>query len=164
MTNRRRVAQSAFTLIEVMIVIAIILALAGLVGVALFRQKDAATYQLAQTDVKTIQAAMKLFRLDFDRYPMEEEGLKVLWSKEGLDPDAQQGKWKKYLEEPLPKDRWNNEWGYRAESESEDRDYDLWSNGPDGEEGTEDDITSWSDEEGDSEFDFGGGDFGGDGG
>lgn len=133
-------AAAGFTLIEVMIVIAIIVALAGLVGVALFARRDEAKVNLVRTDLNTIKSALKLFRLDFERWPTESEGLAVLWDKTKLDPDADQAKWKSYLEEPMPNDKWDQPWGYRAESETDPTKYDLWSNGPDKQEGTEDDI------------------------
>ena len=141
MTRRR----SAFTLIEVMIVIVIILALSGIVGVALFSRKDEATEKLARIDLNTVKSALKMFRLDYDRWPTEDEGLEVLWSAEALDPESDETKWHKYLEEPMPTDRWGNEWGYHEVSDYGDESmYDLWSNGPDAEEGTDDDITSWT--------------------
>lgn len=136
-----------FTLIEVLIVLAIVLALSAIVGLALFQRQDDAELQLAEQELNTLKSAMKLFRIDFGRFPTEEEGVTVLWDVEVLDPDADEATWKgPYLEEPIATDRWGNEWGYRSESEY-GRDYDLWSNGPDGEEDTEDDITSWSGDE-----------------
>jgi general secretion pathway protein G len=140
-TNHGRRA-AGFTLIEVMIVIAIVVALAGLVGVALFARRDDAKLGLARTELTTIKNGMKLFRLDFERWPSDTEGLEVLWNKERLDPEADQAKWKGYLEEPMPNDQWDQPWGYRAESDEDPTRYDLWSNGPDKEEGTEDDILS----------------------
>lgn len=144
MTRGRRVVRSGFTLIEVMIVLAIVLALAGLVGVVLFQRQDQAKLDLAKYDLQAIKKAMDFFRLDFGRYPTDEEGVAVLWNKELLDSEAEPEKYTEYLSEPLAKDRWGNEWGYRAESETREGMYDLWSNGPDGEEGTEDDISLWS--------------------
>ena len=137
-------AARGFSLIEIMIVLVIIVALAGLVGLTLFSRQDDAKLQLARTDHSNIEKAMGFFRLDFGRFPTDEEGVAVLWSKSSLDPDVEETMWKGYLNEPLPTDRWGNEWGYRqiSENTTEDR-FDLWSNGPDGEEGTEDDITSW---------------------
>jgi general secretion pathway protein G len=137
-------ARRAFTLIEVMIVIAIILALSALVGVALFSRQKEAKSSLAQIDMNTIKKGLQQFYLDYDRFPTDEEGLAVLWSKESLSAEGDQGKWKKYLEEPMPNDRWGRAWGYRQTSEhGDDTKYDLWSFGPDGQEGTDDDITSW---------------------
>lgn len=148
--NRRHpLVRRAFSLIEVMIVIAIILAISGLVAINLFSRKDEATAQLAEVDMNTLKNALKQFRLDYDRWPTDEEGLEVLWNKEVLDPDADQDTWRRYLEEPMAEDRWGNEWGYRQVTEfGEDESvFDLWSWGPDGEDGTEDDITSWDEDE-----------------
>jgi general secretion pathway protein G len=155
--RRRLIRRAGFTLIEVMIVIAILLALASLVGVALFQQREAATDDLVRIDLKSIESAMEYFRLDYQRWPTDDEGIEVLWNKEILDPDADQNKWKKYLKKGLPRDRYGHDWVYSAEGENhgEESDmYDLFSIGRDGEEGTEDDITNW---EGEGEDDgFGG--------
>jgi len=142
--NRRWTARSAFTLIEVLIVIAIIVALTGLVGLALFSKQKEAKTGLAQADLNTISAAMKSFRLKYERWPTDTEGIEVLWNKEKLDPDADQSKWSKELQKPMPMDRWGEPWNYRPVSEhGDDDEFDLWSNGPDKEEGTPDDIVSW---------------------
>jgi general secretion pathway protein G len=143
--------RAGFTLIEVMIVIAIVLALSGLIGVALFRQRDAAKADLVRTDMNSLKAALDLFRLDYDRYPTDEEGLAVLWDKNKLsassggDTEADAAKWKGYMKDPLPNDKWGSAWGYRQVSEHGDETkFDLWSFGPDKQEGTEDDIVSWN--------------------
>lgn len=148
---RTRIARrgAGFTLIEVMIVIAIILMLTGLVAYNVLGRKDQAKADMARIDMNTVRGAMKQFRLDFDRYPKDEEGVKVLWDKTALvvDNEADEAKWHKYLEEPLPNDRWGNAWGYKQVSEHGDEDtYDLWSFGPDGQEGNDDDIVSWNKE------------------
>ena len=142
MHSRTR-GRSGFTLIEVLIVIAIIVALGGLVAVAVFQRRDQATADLARADMQTLKSGLDLFRLDFERWPTEEEGLAVLWDKELLDPDSDESRWSSYLNEKMDTDRWGSEWGYRAESEIRDGYYDLWSLGPDKEEGTEDDIQLW---------------------
>jgi general secretion pathway protein G len=141
---RHQLPRSAFTLIEVMIVIAIVLALMGIVGVAVFGQRDKAKQDLAAVDLGSIKAAIRLFNLDFGRNPTDEEGLEVLWNKDKLSPEADATKWRKYLESELSKDKWDKPFGYRQKSEHGDEaTFDLWSNGPDGEEGTADDIVSW---------------------
>ena len=154
--TRHRTTRAGFTLIEVMIVIAIILALASLIGVALFSRFGEAQTNITKIQMKTMGDALKDFRRVFNRYPTDDEGVSVLWSSANLDSPEAEDKWTKFMEEPAPNDQWGNPWGYRQVSENGDETtYDLWSNGPDGEEGTDDDITSWS-EGGDSEgsFDF----------
>ncbi|MBL8962957.1 MAG: type II secretion system major pseudopilin GspG [Phycisphaerae bacterium] len=144
--SSRRVARG-FTLIELLIVIAIIAALGGLVTVALLGRKKEATRGLAEHDLSVIKQGMKLFYLTYERFPTEEEGVEVLWNKDLLSPDADAAKWKKFLDEPMPMDRWGSPWGYRPVSEHGDEETcDIWSPGPDRQDGTEDDITSWKTE------------------
>jgi general secretion pathway protein G len=141
---RRR---AGFTLIELLIVIAIIVAIGGLVTVSLVGRKKEANAQLAQQDINTLKQALRMFNVTYDRYPTDEEGVEVLWDKEKLDPDADAAKWKKFLEEPMASDRWGSPWGYRQVSEHGDQDtFDLWSPGPDKQEGTEDDVKTWKDD------------------
>lgn len=152
----RRATRRGFTLIEVMIVIGIILVLVSLVGVALFAQRDRAKKQLVELQMRNIAAAMEQFRLVYDRYPTDEEGIKVLWDKESLETPEDQDKWTEFLTERKETDEYGHEWGYRAESEFREGKFDLWSLGKDGEEGTEDDIQLWKTDSGEGgDFEFG---------
>jgi len=148
----RRFRRAGFTLVEVMIVLAIVVALGGLVAVAVFQRQDEAKEQLARQDLNTLKNALKLFRLDYGRWPTDEEGIAVLWDRERLDPDADLEKWNRYLEEPMPEDRWGSEWVYIAQSEEDETIYELSSIGPDQEEGTEDDISARQSLEDEDEF------------
>ncbi|MEL7474006.1 MAG: type II secretion system major pseudopilin GspG [Planctomycetota bacterium] len=153
--SRPLAARRAFSLIEVMIVLVIILGLAGLVGLQLFGRRDQAKEQTAQVQLDNIKRAIEQFRLDFERFPTDEEGLEVLWNAESLDPDADPDKYLSggYLKQAIPNDLWGNEWGYRQVSERDaEGQYDLWSNGADGEEGNDDDLTSWSSDEDEDGF------------
>lgn len=138
--NVRRLGpiRRGFTLIEVMIVIAIILLLSGLVGIAVFSRMDEAREQLTETDMNTLRDAIREFYRHFDRVPTTEEGLEVLWSRQALDDPEEEDRWRGYLESPLPEDRWGNEWEYEQLSRTS---YRIVSFGPDGEEGTDDDIS-----------------------
>lgn len=149
-----------FTLIEVMIVIAIVLALTAIVGVAVLGRREQADVSLTNTKLNILKSALKQFRLDFNRWPTEEEGLSVLWDKEQLDPESDVNKYLSggYIEEPTPNDQWGNPWGYRFPSMRDDEtQYDLWSYGPNGEDedGEGDDITSWRKDDGEGGLDDG---------
>lgn len=137
--------RAGFTLIEVMIVIAILLALGGMVGFVLWQRQKEANVKITKLNIQNLKRGVEQFRMDFDRWPTDEEGLAVLWSKDTLGADADQTKWKKILSEPLTADYWGTAWGYRAEGEQngDPEMFEIWSFGPDKEEGTEDDITSW---------------------
>ncbi|GAB4548239.1 MAG: GspG family T2SS major pseudopilin variant ExeG [Phycisphaerales bacterium] len=148
---RTAARRAGFTLVEVLIAIAIVAILGGLVAINFIGTEDRQKPKLALTELRTIQSALDQFRIDMGRYPTEEEGIAVLWDRDALEveEDADADKWSRYLNEPKPNDLWDNPWNYRAESEYEGEPYDLWSNGPDGEEGTDDDIVSWNEGEDD---------------
>src|SRR5215510_4639053 len=133
-----------FTLIEVMIVILIVLMLGGLVAWNLMGTKEQAEADVVRIQMNTIRDALNQFRFVYDRYPTDEEGLKVLWDKTAMTDEEEAKKWKAFLTDPIPKDKWGNEWGYRQKSEHGNEDkFDLWSYGKDKQEGTDDDIVSW---------------------
>ena len=136
-----------FSLLELLIVIGIILLLAGISGLVLFNRRDQADRDTAKIQLTRIRDAMRFFYQDFRRYPTDDEGLEVLWTKSKLDSESDAGNWREYLE-PLNKDPWGNAYQYLAESEDYDPEaedgpsvpYEIWSNGPDGEQDTDDDI------------------------
>lgn len=157
--RRRRAARRGFTLIEVLIVIAIILALSGIVGVALFSRRDEANRDLTRTDLNTLRTAISHFYRTYDRVPTEEEGLAVLWDRSLLTNEEDEERWSLFVQSPLPNDRWGEEWIYEERSATSFR---IASRGPDREEDTDDDIEVVFDFRGTGEDDpFGGGDLGG---
>ncbi len=162
MKNRAR----AFTLIEVLIVLVIVLAIGGIVAVNLLPKRDQALADTQRVQLDSIDNALKYFNLDFGRYPTEDEGLTVLWDSSVIEDEADEAKWKKpYMESKNLTDQWGNEYGYRFPAEADEEMYELWSNGKDGEESTEDDIKARSyPGEGDDEGMGGFEDFGGSGG
>ncbi|UCD76494.1 MAG: type II secretion system major pseudopilin GspG [Phycisphaerales bacterium] len=166
--DHRRVRR-AFSLIELLIVIAIMLTLGGLVVVSLLPAKEKADVDVTKIQMDDFKRALDLFRLQMDRYPTEEEGLAVLWSPDTLEDEEDEAKWSRFLETACPFDKWDNEWIYRAPSEiREGAPYDIISMGPDGEEDTDDDINNhhrFLDEEGEvmeefEDFDTGEGEVG----
>ena len=147
LTNRRRTtpfgrSRPAFTLIELMIVIAILLALGGLVLVNLMPRRQEADINLTSVQIDQIVSALKFFQLDMKRFPTEEEGLAALWGMDVIQDEEEAERWKGKYMDRIPSDTWGSEWIYREPSETEGFPYDIVSLGPDKEEGTEDDITN----------------------
>lgn len=139
----RRVARG-FTLIEVLIAILIVVAIGGLVAWNVLGKRKEANVGLVQIQMNQIKDALRDFHLVYDRYPSDEEGLKALWDKASMQDEGDSAKWRKFIEKPIANDLWGNEWGYRQKSEHGDEEtFDLWSYGPDKQEGTEDDLVSW---------------------
>lgn len=159
--SHRALHARAFTLIEVLIVLVIVLAIGGVVAVNLLPRREQAIEDTVRVQMDQIEQALEQFYFDFSRYPSEEEGLNVLWDSTALENEDDAAKYRgPYLKSPIREDQYGNAFGYRFPGETDENMYDLWSNGKDGEEGTDDDILA---REGDDEGDGAGGgsDFGG---
>ena len=132
-----------FTILELLIVIGIMVALGGIVAINLMGQSDKADIQITKVSIQTLEQGLDGFKIDMKRLPTEDEGIAVLWNKDMLEDEDTASKWSgPYIKEPKPKDTWGFEWIYRSPSEVEGVAFDLVSVGPDGEEGTEDDISN----------------------
>jgi len=102
-------AQAGFTLVELMVVIAIIAILATIVGVNVIGQADEAAVTQAKAQIKNFKTALMAYRLKFKHFPSTSEGLEALVSNEKanfLDSDM------------VPKDPWGNDYVYTCEGSS----------------------------------------------
>jgi general secretion pathway protein G len=142
--TRRPSVRRGFTILELLIVIGILLAIGGLVAVNVLGASEKADLKLARAQLQAFEGALETFRVEMKRWPTEEEGLAVLWSKESLSEEDDKARWGgPYLKEPKPNDAWGNAWIFRVPSTIiEGQAFDIVSNGPDGQEGTEDDISN----------------------
>jgi general secretion pathway protein G len=134
--NRR----SAFTLFEMLIVIALIALLAGVAIVNVDKIFGGASTDVASLFINTTaKTALLTYRTHMGNYPSTAEGLKALLTA----PDGAAQRWRgPYLEKP-PLDPWKHEYYYRFPGTHNPDRYDIYSAGPDGKEGTEDDIGNW---------------------
>ena len=120
--------QSGFTLIEILVVMAIIGMLAVMVAPNIFRQQAGAQRDAAMANISTLSAALDIHRLDAGEYPDSLDGLQVNHSG--------RASWNgPYLRRDVPLDPWNNEFVYDADG----REFTLLSYGADGERGGEGD-------------------------
>jgi general secretion pathway protein G len=132
-----------FTLIEVMVVIVILGVLAALVVPRIISRPDEARAVAAKQDIATISQALKLYRLDNQRYPTAEQGLAALTAKPELAPVPPNWKPGGYIER-LPKDPWGNAYVYVNPGLHGEIDVlSLGADGKPGGEGLDADIGSW---------------------
>lgn len=133
--------QKGMTLIEIMVVVAIIAGITGLIAVNVVGRQEKANIQLTETQISNIMNALDQYRLDNHSYPSTEQGLEALTKKPSI------GKTPKYYPDggylkKLPKDAWGEEFLYASPGNNGNR-VEIWSKGPDTQEDSEDDIKSW---------------------
>ena len=115
---------AGFTLIEILVVMAIIGMLAVMVAPNIFNQQSGARRDAALSQISALEAALDTYRLDVGQYPDSLEGL--------VENDSGRAAWNgPYLRREVPLDPWGNEYVY----DSDGRGFTLGSNGPDGERG-----------------------------
>ncbi|HEX9772963.1 MAG TPA: type II secretion system major pseudopilin GspG [Steroidobacteraceae bacterium] len=146
--TRARVAlprHAGFTLLEIMVVVVILGILAALVAPNVIRRIDDANVTKARQDIRAIETALNLYRMDNFRYPTTEQGLEAL-VKQPADPNVRNWKQGGYV--TLRKDPWGNDYAYIAPGTRGE--YDLYTLGADGQpggEGPDADIGNWNIEE-----------------
>ena len=130
---------TGFTLVELMLVVVIIGVLAAMIVPRLAGRTEQAKIARAKSDIASIGLALDLYELDLGSYPSG-ASLDPLSKKDSLPSGANAEAWKgPYLKRQMM-DPWGKEYQYKQPSESSEKDYDLFSLGPDGQAGTEDDI------------------------
>jgi general secretion pathway protein G len=141
--RRRRSGPRGFTLIEIMVVIVILGVLAALVVPRVLDRPDEARAVAARTDIASIMQALKLYRLDNQRFPTTEQGLNALVARPEQPPAPLNWKPGGYLEK-LPRDPWSRPYQYLSPGLKGE--VDVFSFGADGQpggSGVDSDIGSW---------------------
>ncbi len=140
MKHKIMARQTGMTLIEILVVLAILGLLAGLVGPNLLNRLDSAKSKTANVQIKDLEQGLEMFKLDVGRFPTTEEGLEALQSQ----PSSAAGWNGPYLKGTVPVDPWGR--GYLYKSPGEHADVDILSYGEDGKpggEGDSADIHNW---------------------
>jgi len=129
-----------FTLIELLLVLVILAVLAGLVVPRFTKRSEQAKITAAMADIATIELALDAFEVDCTRHPNNDEGIRAL-----IEPPSDVQNWKgPYLKKGVPNDPWGKPYVYRCPGQHNTNGYDLYSFGPDMQDGGNDDIDNWS--------------------
>ena len=139
---RTRTLRRGFTLLEVMVVVVILGILAALVVPKIISRPDEARAIAAKQDIASLMQALKLYRLDNQRYPTTEQGLQALVTR----PASAAPNWKTggYVER-VPKDPWGNAYQYLNPGVRGELDvFSMGAAGAAGGEGNDADIGSWT--------------------
>jgi general secretion pathway protein G len=135
----RKTQRQAFTLIELLLVMVILVVLAAVVVPKFTNRTEQARTTRAKQDITTLDGAMEQFQVDCGRYPTNDEGLKALVEQ----PAGVQNWHGPYIKRGVPADPWNNAYVYQYPGTHNPTGFDLYSMGPDGRAGN-DDIDNWS--------------------
>jgi general secretion pathway protein G len=140
-TGLHRRPSRGFTLIELLVVLVIIGVLAGLIVPNVLNRAEEARVTAARTDVNNLVQALKLYKLDNQRYPTAEQGLQALVAKPTVGPAPPN--WKPYLDK-LPNDPWGRPYQFANPGVKGEIDvYSLGADGQPGGDGTNADVGSW---------------------
>ncbi|MCY2954371.1 MAG: type II secretion system major pseudopilin GspG [Planctomycetota bacterium] len=136
----KRLTRQAFTLIELLLVLVILSVLAAVVVPKFTNRSEQARNTTAKTGIAILEGQLDVFETDAGRPPTTEEGLAAL-----VEQPPNVKSWNgPYIKRGVPKDPWGNDYAYRCPGQHNISGYDLFSMGPDGREGGNDDIDNWS--------------------
>jgi len=144
-TLAAKARQGGFTLIEIMVVVIIIGLLASVAVPTVMDRVDESRVQKAKADFKSLQTALKLYRIDNFVYPTTEQGLEALVTKPSIAPVPRNWKTSGYIDQ-LQLDPWGRAYLYSSPGEN-GKEYDIYTLGADGVSGGEDsaaDMSIWS--------------------
>lgn len=140
--RQKRISRGGFTLVEVLLVLAIIGVIMAIgVPMLLGRQKQA-MIQATHANIQNLDAVLKQYAMDHDgEYPNSNVGLEILLQNPGSDP-----KWHGPYMSKMPADAWGNplQYAYPGQHQQVQGVPDIWSHGPDKIPNTEDDINNWT--------------------
>lgn len=148
--NRAVREQSGFTMLEILIVVTIIGALMAIVANRFLDRQVDAKISLASTQMRQLEQALELYRLDNGRYPTTEQGLGALVREPSTGPTPRRYPPGAYVSAKLIRDPWEEDFQYEIPGEHNAHAFDLFSYGPDGKQGGDAvnaDIVNWDTEE-----------------
>lgn len=138
--HRKKTGQSGFTLMELLVVLAILGLLMSLVGPQVLKQLGGAKSKTALIQIRDLEQALEMYKLDVGRYPSTAQGLEALVDK----PSGVSGWNGPYLKGAVPQDPWNQDYIYKYPGERSELDIMTYGqNGSPGGDGEDSDIGNW---------------------
>ena len=131
---------SGFSLIEVMVVLLIIGIMASMVAPQILGNQEEAQLKKAAVDIQQMESALEMYKLRNNRFPTTEQGLEALVTAPTIDPIPRNYPEGGFIKR-LPEDPWGNDYVYVYPGKHNEGSFDVFSKGPDGLLGTEDDIS-----------------------
>jgi general secretion pathway protein G len=145
--SHRRGRATGFTLIEVMVVVAILAILAAVVVPRIMDEPGKARQARAAQDIRAIESALDMYRLDNYQYPTADQGLEALVERPSSGPEPRNYKDGGYLRN-LPRDPWGNQYQYANPGQNGEIDiYTLGADGQRGGEGENAVIGNWQEDD-----------------
>jgi general secretion pathway protein G len=141
-SRSRRRRRSGFTLMEVLLVLAILVILGSLAAMSFTGVFSSAEEKGVKSQIGLFKPAIEMYQMTFRKYPSSLQDLVV------APADVDQAKWQKEIgpsfpSGTIPKDAWGHDYQFAAPGTHNVNGYDVWSNGPDGAPNTADDIGNW---------------------
>lgn len=138
--HRKQTGQKGFTLMELLVVLAILGLLMSLVGPQVLKQLGGAKSKTALIQIRDLEQALEMYKLDVGRYPSTAQGLEALVDK----PSGVSGWNGPYLKGAVPQDPWNQDYIYKYPGERSELDIMTYGqNGSPGGDGEDSDIGNW---------------------
>ena len=131
--------RSGFTLLEMVIVLGII---AMILGGAIYMMtgiRDSARISQVESDFKSLESALAMYRINAGHYPTTQQGLKALVEQPSSSPRPR--RWVQVMSN-IPRDPWGQEYRYQFPGSKRANEFEIISNGPDGQANTNDDLSS----------------------
>jgi general secretion pathway protein G len=140
--SRLRRRSGGFTLIEVLLVLAILVIIAGFAVTAIRPAQRRAKINAAKAQIEAFKTPLEMYNMSIGDFPSSAQGLEALrYSPTDLtDPNMWDGP---YLDKDVPLDPWLNPYQYEWPPRNQEDFPDIWSWGPDGQDGTDDDVVNW---------------------